>query len=204
MPKLSARDQMIVAGVLIGIVAVAFIVLLIVPQFGKLSQLDADMAKAEADIAAANQLLAARQEAKQQAAQTQAQLTQLENQIPDAPEMAALIIELQDTANDAGVAWYRFQPSKPAAAAEGYQKMPLSFSVTGQWDDVNDYLRRLSELERAVRVLSVEVVPDTTSVASETVGVGRKLTANLSLEVYSLPRTGSTGAAPGAPPAAPQ
>ena len=45
--KLSARDQMIAAGILIGIVAVAFIVLLVVPQFGSLSRLDSDMSKAE-------------------------------------------------------------------------------------------------------------------------------------------------------------
>lgn len=207
MPKLSARDQMIVAGVLIALVAVLFIVFAIVPMFGKLSQADADMAKANADIAAAKQTLASRQQAKQQAAQTQAQLTQLENQIPDAPEMAALIIELQDTANDAGVSWVRFQPSKPGSAADGYQKMPLTFTVAGRWDDIVDYLRRMSELERGVRVLSVSVTdPSAAAPATETAGVstgGRVLNANVSLEVYSVPRATATGGAPGAP-AAPQ
>lgn len=202
MPKLSARDQMIVAGVLIGIVAVLFVVFLILPQFGKLSQLDTDMAKAQSDIAAANQLLAARQEAKQQAAQTQAQLTQLENQIPDAPEMAALIIELQDTANDAGVTWEKFQPNKPAPATDGYQKMSLQFTVKGRWDDIVDYMRRLSELERAVRVLNVEVIPDAGSVdTSATAGTGKKLMATLNLEVYTVPKANGAAGAPAAPTA---
>ena len=61
--------------------------------------------------------------------------------------MAALIIELQDTANDSGVQWEQFSaeqagPRRRAAT----RRSRCTFSVIGRWDDVIDYLRRLSEL----------------------------------------------------------
>ncbi|HEY3317231.1 MAG TPA: type 4a pilus biogenesis protein PilO [Coriobacteriia bacterium] len=201
--KLSSRDQMIVAGVLIAIVAVLFFVFLIMPRFSDLGRLDTEMAKAQADTAQAQQLLATRQAAKAQAAETQARLTRLDNQMPDAPELASLIIDLQDTANDAGVQWNSVSPVRPVDVA-GYQKLGLSFSVEGQWDDVVDYLRRLSELERSVRVLSVDIQPKASSstATTSTADQPHDVRAGLALEVYSMPRvTSPGGAAPGAPAA---
>jgi Tfp pilus assembly protein PilO len=158
--KLSSRDQMIVAAVVILLVGVAFAFLLIVPQFTALSQAKADSAKADADILAAKQLLAKRQEAKSAAAQTQASLLKIDNEMPDAPEMPAVIIELQDTANDAGVDFDDLKVTRPAPATDGsYSKIGLTFNVAGQWDDVTDYLYKLPALQRGVRVLSVALVP---------------------------------------------
>jgi Tfp pilus assembly protein PilO len=199
--KLSSRDQMIAAGVGIAIVAVAFVFLLIMPQFTQLRGMDAQMAKADSDMQAAKSLLASREEAKAAAAETQAKLTRLDNEIPDAPELAALIIDLQDTANDAGVQWDKLAPGKPGDTGTGFQRISVTFSIEGQWDDIVDYVRRLRELERAVRVLQLDILPlaPTASAAStSTVGAGpEKLQANVSVEVYSLPRNTST--APGAP-----
>jgi Tfp pilus assembly protein PilO len=201
--KLSQRDTMIVAGVAILLVAVAFVILAIVPQFRQLGKQDKDMAQADADIASARQLLAARQEAKAQAAQTQAMLTRLENQIPDAPELAALIIDLQDTANDAGVAWDLLQPAKPVVTSGNVQRIELAFSITGRWDDIIDYLRRLNELERAVRILNVDLSPSTAAASTTTSGTAAsamQLSAHLTIDVYSLARQSTTGAAPSAGP----
>jgi Sec-independent protein secretion pathway component TatC len=50
--KLSSRDQMIVAAVVILLVGVAFAFLLIVPQFTALSQAKADSAKARSRMSA--------------------------------------------------------------------------------------------------------------------------------------------------------
>ena len=117
--------------------------------------------------------------------------------MPDAPELAALIIDLQNTANEAGVEWDTLAPGRPADVAGGYQMMTLAFSVAGTWDDCMDYLRRLSELERAVRVRQVDVTPDVHGSALSTAApeATPKVRTSLTLEVYSMAR----GAAPGAP-----
>ena len=131
--KLSPRDQMIVAGRRIVIVAVAFIVLLDRAPVRQLSAARAPTCKAPRTRHRRREP-AARRDVRRRSSrrrQTQAQLTRLDNQFPDAPEMAALIIELQDTANDAGVDFAKLSPSEPSGCREGYQKMPLSSQVTG-------------------------------------------------------------------------
>lgn len=209
--KLSSRDLMIVVVAAIAVVAILFVVFAIVPQFNELSALDAAMLKAQGDITAAQQLLASRQGAKAQAAETQAQLTRLDNEIPDAPELPTLIIDLQDAANDAGVVMDTLSPGRPSAPADGYQKISLGFNVTGQWDDAVDFLRRLSELNRGVRVLSSDVVlgtPLSSVVASGSVvasnsvapAVKNEVRLTLSVETYMLPRSGSASGAPTAGP----
>lgn len=206
--KLSTRDQMIVAGVLIGAIAIAFAFFMIVPQFRKLSELDQSMIQAEQQITEARALLASRQAAKGAAAQTQAELTQLDNTMPDAPELASLIIDLQDTANEAGVEWDKLVPGKPAEPADGYQRMKVDFKIAGRWDDVVDYLRRMSELRRGVRVLTVDVKPgvrtDVSTPATATADAPQELDVTVSIEVYSLPRAAAGAAAPAAPAPAAQ
>lgn len=200
--KLSTRDQMIIAGVVIGAIAIAFAFFMIVPQFRKLSELDQSMIQAEQQITEAQALLASRQAAKGAAAQTQAELTQLDNTMPDAPELASLIIDLQDTANEAGVEWDKLVPGKPAEPADGYQKMKLDFKVAGRWDDVVDYLRRMSELRRGVRVLTVDVKPGVGTASTATTATAdapQELDVTVSIEVYSLPRAAAGAAAPAAP-----
>lgn len=200
--KLSIRDQMIVAGGCIAVIVVLFVVFLIVPQFKSLAALEDKMDEVEQQISQAEMLLAQRQAAKGSAAQTQAELTQLDNTMPDAPEQASLIIDLQNTANEAGVDWDKLVPTKPAEPADGYQKMKIDFKVIGRWDDIVDYLRRMSELRRGVRVLSVEMKPYQAQQASTattmTASDAAKLEVTLSIEVYSLPRT-AAGGAPVAP-----
>lgn len=201
--KLSPRDLMIAVIAGIAAVAVLFVVFVVVPQFNELTTLDQSMQKADADIASAKALLTSRQQAKEQAAETQAQLTRLDNEIPDAPELPALIIDLQDTANEAGVVMDSLSPGKPAAPADGFQKIALAFNVQGQWDDVVEYLRRLQGLTRGVRVLSADVsqplasVEDTVPVAPRQPGEEK---VQLSVETYMLPRSGGGASAPSAGP----
>ena len=200
--KLTSQQQLIVAGVLIVLVAVAFVFLFIVPKFSELAQAHDESLKADTAIAEAKTLLAKRQEAKVAAAETQAKLTRLENQVPDAPEMPATLIELQDTANDAGVHFDKLVITKPTAVTEGYQKIHVAFEVVGSWDDVVDYLRRLSELERAIRVLDVSMSPHVApNPTGQTVAQATddEIKTTLNVEVYMVPRTSGPGGAPAAP-----
>jgi Tfp pilus assembly protein PilO len=203
--KLSSRDQFILAGVLIVLVGVAFVMLAIYPRFQDLSQAQTDLAAAQSEIDNAKALLATRQAAKAAAAQTQARLTRLENQIPDAPEMPAVIIELQDTANDAGVTFDKLLTTKPAPTVDGYEKIHLSFEVVGEWDDVIDYVQRVSDLQRAVRILDVSLTPinvvsstDASPTASEQ---PIRIRGMFNVEAYMLTREKPTGGSAAPAPA---
>jgi type IV pilus assembly protein PilO len=156
--RLTPRTELLIGIATIVVVALAVIVVLIVPQFGVLAKQDAELAKAQQDVTAAQATLAQRQSAKNQAAQTQADLMTLQNQIPDSPELPTLIIEMQDIANDAGLAWSKVEPKVPEVR-EGYSAVPIGVSLSGTWPDTVDYVRRLSRLERQLRIVSVNIVP---------------------------------------------
>lgn len=184
---------MIVAVVLIALAAVAFSFLLIVPQFGTLGQLQQGSDKAETDIASAKSLLARRQEAKVKAAETQAKLMQLDNLMPDSPQLPSLIIMLQEVANDAGLDLRRVAPALPADTGAGYSRIGLDMTLVGTWSDLIDFLRRATELDRGVRVLTVNAAPDGTRAATATVDVPQQLTVSVKLEAY---QSGSASAKP--------
>jgi type IV pilus assembly protein PilO len=156
--RLTPRTELLVGIAIIVVVALAVIVLLIVPQFGVLANQDAELVKAQQDVTSAQATLAQRQSAKNQAAQTQAELMTLQNQIPDSPELPTLIIEMQDIANDAGLAWSKVEPKAPEVR-EGYSAVPIGVSLSGSWPDTVDYVRRLSRLERQLRIVSLGILP---------------------------------------------
>lgn len=189
--QISPRDKIIVFAVIAVLIGVAFIAFGIVPQFGALKSLDSQIAKAESDAAQARTLLSQREQAKGAAAETQAEMLRLDNQVPETPELPALIIDLQQAANDAGVDLDDVSPSKPADAS-GYRKIEISFSAEGQWEDVLFFLRGLQSLQRGIRVTNLSMQPpastDSTAAATEP-----KVTANVKIEAYTI---ASSGAAP--------
>lgn len=181
--KLSPRDQLIVAIAAIVVAAVAVVVLVVMPRFRAVGQVKADIKVAEDQIAQARALLARRQGAKAGAAGTQAQLMRLANEFPDAPQLPALIIELQDVANDSGLDFASLQSDRPAVR-EGFAALPLSLQVSGEWADIIEFLRKLDKMTRRVRVLNLTVSPE--AVSEEATGAPMIENVSISLEAFIM------------------
>ena len=156
--RISPQVEMIIAIVIIALIALGMVFLLIVPQFGALAEQDQQLSKANQDIQSAQNLLAQRQSAKVRAAQTQTELMKLENQIPDDPQLPALIIELQNAANEAGLDFIKITPDT-VTNADGYNTVPISVVLQGRWADCADYVQRLQKLDRQVRISALKVTP---------------------------------------------
>jgi type IV pilus assembly protein PilO len=156
--RLTPQTELLIGIAIIVVAALAVVGVLIVPQFSVLADQDAQLAKAQQDVTAAQATLAQRQSAKNEAAQTQAELMSLQNQVPDSPELPTLIIELQDVATDAGMSWVKVEPKEPANR-DGYSAVPIGVSLEGSWPDTVDYVRRLGRLDRQVRITSVGIKP---------------------------------------------
>ena len=204
--KLSSRDTLIVAVVAMVVVAGLVIFFGIAPRFAELGRLDREIAAADQRIAEAQAVLARRQEAKSESAKTQAELLALANKMPDQPELSTLIIELQDTANEAGLDFVMINPTEPAVDA-GFSKIAMDMTVTGQWADIIEYLRRLAKLDRQVRILHVVVRGATTGLPAAEAAASTELAADVKLEAYTLaaPATPASGTpAPVAPATATQ
>lgn len=183
--KLTSMQKMLAVIVAMVIVVVAVVALLLLPKFGELSSLDAEMQAANDQVAQSQTLLAQLEQAKSGASLTQAQLMALANQFPEKPELPSLVIELQDVSNSAGIRFERIGPSAPVLAASGqYSEIAITTRVTGAWPDVLDFLRRVNRMTRAVRVTDVSIAP--VSSTSTTSTEAPDVAADISMRAYVM------------------
>lgn len=201
--KLSYRNKLILAGVGAVLLAALVLLLLVVPQVQKLRAQDQQIAEAEQEISQAQTLLAQRQEIKARSAETEAKRLRLANQMPASPELASLIIELQDTVNEAGLEFASLTPQDPAQAEAGYSEIAIAMVVEGAWQDTVDLLQRLPGLTRQVRVVGYTTAAHADPAAEEETPAAGAETVNIvqtvvTLRVYTMP---AELAAPTTPPA---
>lgn len=152
--KMAPRTQLILVAVGIIVVLAVLAGVLVVPQFGRLSSTEAQIATKEAEIDQAQALLEARQAAKENAAGTDAALLELGASVPENPDLPSLIIELQDVAYSSNVMLMSVAPSDILPMG-GYSALPIDLEVKGEWTDCVDFLQRLHELQRQVRLVEV-------------------------------------------------
>jgi type IV pilus assembly protein PilO len=99
----------------------------------------------------------------------EAELARLGRLVPADADVAGAIVKLNDTANQAQVAWSSFVPSPPAApAGGGPAAAALSIKVGGTFNQIFDYLRRLEALDRLVVVDGVSLTATGGTVGSPT------------------------------------
>ena len=198
--KLTSTQKIILIAVALVAVAAAIFFLAIVPQFTRLGTLDAQIVQAEQDIQSAQTLLEQRQQIKSRSAETETRLLSLSNELPESPELPAVIIELQDAVNASGLDFVAITPQVPEAR-EGYSAIKLEMRVTGGWSDYVDLLQRLRRVKRQIRISGISAVRDdllqesTSTVEPETLVNGQ-----ISLEVYTM-ASADEAAPPAVPPA---
>ncbi|MBN2848049.1 MAG: type 4a pilus biogenesis protein PilO [Coriobacteriia bacterium] len=209
MGRLSAAAKLVIAIAVIGVLAIAFIFLAILPMFQEASDLDLQIEDEKVKLTTAEALLARRQSAKAQSATNEVELMQIANRVPDSPQLPSVIIELQDVANYAGLEFVQIQVGDlvPGKEPEGggepqYSAVPVTVLLDGDWVDVTEYFHRLDTLDRGIRVTS-----STFTYVPETEDVPAYVQANIVLEVYvmaaaeSMPAATPEADAEEAPPA---
>jgi type IV pilus assembly protein PilO len=206
--KISATQLMIGAGLLALVVAVAAIFLLVAPQIGQLSDLEAQRVASEQTMSQTQAQLGQLEQVKRGASETQAELIKISNEVPDSPELPTLVLEMQNAADSAGLDFQSIKPTVPAApTGTGYQEVSIQMKLEGRWADILDFLRRTQKMTRAVRMVSVEVIPappqtTASAAATPTPDTPIDLTTNLTMKVYVMAlQSGAATATP--PPAAP-
>ena len=204
--KLSPRNKLIAVAVGAAVVVILLFGVLVIPSIGKMNDLGTQIDAAEQEAQTASALLDQRREVKDAASVTDATLIQLNNAVPQNPELPSLIIELQDVAYSTGVSLRVVTPAEPVQdEGEEFVTIPVAIEIWGTWADTVDYLQQLSKLSRQLRIAEFE---STLLDESSATDAGIKLppyyqvatTANL--EVYVIPEsTDSTTSVPAPAPA---
>lgn len=203
--KLSPRYMVILTGVGVVAVIVVLALVLVVPQVQRMNELDEQIATADMQISQAESLLKTRQEAKEKASVTDAALLELAAAVPENPDLPSLIIELQDVAYASNVQLRVIEPAD-LVQAEGYLTMPLTVKIWGDWADSVDFVQRVRELTRQIRLVEVtaKVLPEADREKAVEPLDYYSTETNLLIESYIIPaESGQTGAAPADPAAAP-
>jgi len=193
--KMTSLQKMIAVAVLIVGLAAAVVAFVILPQFAQLADLQQQKTDAEARSAQAAMVLETLRGAKGRAAVTEAELLKIGTQMPDSPQLPALIMELQDIANTSGVEVSSLSPGQPTVAAGGqYTEISMSEAVTAEWDDLLDYLKRVDRSTRLLRVTSVSITPPASTNDTSTAAV-TALTVSVTMKAYVIGANGAVSSA---------
>ena len=113
------------------------------PQRSKASDLNQQIADTNSAIDAARALTL---EAKKGAQIRVADLYRLTKAMPDQTDMAGIILELNQVAQDSGITFEQISPSTTATPISGYLAIPITVEFQGNFYDLADFLYRLRNL----------------------------------------------------------
>ena len=152
--SISPRDRLIVTIAAALLIVVALVATLVYPQFQRLGELSSQVVEASGKAQAAKLQLDLRRGFKDRAVETNAKWLRLMNQVPDNPDLPALIIELQDTAFKSGVQLISVTPATPSLGG-AYSTVPVQMEILGTWSDTINYMQALMKLDRGTRLVNV-------------------------------------------------
>jgi type II secretory pathway pseudopilin PulG len=132
---------LIVVGFLVAAAGGYFVVL--GPQRSKAADLDKQIADTNSSIDAARALTL---QAKAGAKIRVADLYRLTKAMPDQVDMAGIILELNQVAQDSGITFENISPSTTATPISGYLAIPITVEFQGNFYDLSDFLYRLRNL----------------------------------------------------------
>ena len=130
----------VIAGAILLVLALGLF-LVVLPQKTKAADLGKDIVATQAQIVQARAL------ATQKPAQPirVANLFKLVKAMPDEMDMTGIMLQLNQTASDAGIEFDTIAPLV-ALPGIGYQKVPISLTFTGNYYGLTDFLFRLRNL----------------------------------------------------------
>ena len=183
------RRTILVAFAAAAVLLLGWFMLLWGPQGGRLSDARERLGTAENENRALELRLSRLQAVQERAPELTAALSELRRAVPDDPALAQFILDANQAANESGVQFLSIAPNVPEAGNPS--SIRLSINVTGTYEAVLLYLRRLEDLPRIVVVDSLGLSPSQDE-------------AGLQLSVAILARmftTNSASVAPLEPPA---
>lgn len=169
---------------------------LIIPVYSRAASTTLETVAEEANLSSVQALAERRRSVKLQSAQTEAEILQLANRMPERIEVPLLIVDIYELGTSCNVKLPLVSVGEPGApgapagqepAAEqaaaptssSFSAVPVNLSARGSWTDVMEFHRRVRDMYRSARVKTstITYVP-----AAE--GAEAYINADLQLEFY--------------------
>jgi Tfp pilus assembly protein PilO len=194
-----ARARLILAIVAVLAVSAAFYFLFVRARQGELSETDAQIEAEQSRTVELEATLSRLQGLQDNAAKFEARLAEIRELVPSDDQVASFMFKVQDEANHAGVSFVEITPELPKPPPEGAQvaEVRAVIGARGDYFSLQDFLRRLYELDRALRIDNLAI---TSEEDEETGELTVTLTATARI-FFELPAGGATAAPAGTAPA---
>lgn len=168
---MTARTRLIlwIAGLLAILLVVFFFV--IRPRQEELSGIREDIEAEEARTIQLNTELQRLQELQANAPELEAELATIRGYVPQDDEVPNFIFLVQDAANSAGVDFVAITPELPKPPPEGAALAEIRAEIRagGGYFAIQDFIRRLHNLDRAVRLDTLSLVSEEEETGSVTI-----------------------------------
>jgi type IV pilus assembly protein PilO len=187
---MSGRARLIIAAVVAVLVCALFYFVMVKGRQSELATVRQQVTDEEAKGQQLQIQLAHLRSLQQQAPKLEAQLSKIRRLVPQDNEIPNFIFEVQEAANAAGVSFLQVSPELPKPPPEGatLAEVRISIGADGGYFAVQDFLRRLDDLDRALRI-------DTISLTGHPEGTGGGTSVALQLATrvfFELPPTALT------------
>ncbi|MFP5297756.1 MAG: type 4a pilus biogenesis protein PilO [Actinomycetota bacterium] len=196
------RSRLLIAGASVLVLIILMYLLVIGPKRSELSEAREQVAAKETEVASLEGQLRRLQELQENAGALEAELADIRELVPDQHEIANFMFLVQEASDEAGTDFVQITPELPKTPPEGapLAEVRMSIGAGGGYFAVQDFLRRLYELDRAVRIDLLSMNGSTGSDGETTLVV--ELTARIFFELPATGATTTTGTttAPGATP----
>ena len=198
---MSARTRMILAIVGAVLVVLVFFLFMVRPRQTELQDVKAEVAQEESLRLTLEADLARLQELQRNAPRLQAELERIRELIPRVHDVPTFIFQVNEAADESGVNFLQISPELPDTPPEGaaVAEVRLTIGGSGGYFAIQDFIRRLYSLERAVRI---DVIDLSGAEGAGTTGTVISLTATARI-FFESPGAAVAPAVPITPPAAP-
>ena len=154
------RRGPIVVGAIAAIASLLLILFLVLPKLGQVTDAQQELEEAEAQQDTLESRLSALEQAREEAPQNEAEIREVDRQVPPTADLPGLILLLRNAATQSGVQVVSLTPAPPTTAeGGGFSSIQVSASGEGSYFSVVDYLYSIETLPRAATVNSVDLTP---------------------------------------------
>ncbi|MFN2525558.1 MAG: type 4a pilus biogenesis protein PilO [Actinomycetota bacterium] len=195
------RGRIVLVALVMMVLSALFYVFFIRARQAELAEVRADIDAAEQQTVQLQAELARLQELQANAPELEALLATFRQLVPPRNEVPNYIFLIQDIANRSGVRFLSITPQLPKAPLEGAALADITMAITGDggYFALQDFLRRLEDLDRASRIDNIALVGQTEEGGATEVGLS--ITVRIFFDLPEVPA--AVGAVPGAEPTPP-
>lgn len=154
--SLSARNQIIVYGVLMVALAVVFYMYYVAPLGEEIDGIESQLLALAQEVNEGEAIRRQIPELEKEVAGQQRQLDSLRAVLPDEKETAEIIREVHDTAVAAALKIKSFAP-QPTINHGFYDDWPILISIEGNFGNLGEFFEKVSEFERLVNVTDIQI-----------------------------------------------